>query len=115
MKNISKIFRFTSGFSRWYVVVSAFIIVGSLLNFVTPFVLKQMVDVITGELTGKGVNITSIYWSLSMLFAADVLGSVVAAYSMWLGDLLAVKLQTFLSYSSWVILWILLFFLHLLL
>lgn len=72
--------------------MSLFIIVGSLLNFVTPFVLRSIVDSITAK-----ESITSVFWALGILLIADVAGSVVAAYSMWIGDLLAVKLQTFLS------------------
>ncbi|HLD24692.1 MAG TPA: ABC transporter ATP-binding protein [Patescibacteria group bacterium] len=92
MKNIVKIFRFTGSFWRWYAAMSFFIIVGSLLNFVTPFVLRSIVDSITNRET-----ISSVFWALGVLLAADVVGSVVAAYSMWIGDLLAVRLQTFLS------------------
>lgn len=92
MNNILKIFRFTGSFWPWYAAMSFFIIVGSLLNFVTPFVLRVIVDSITTQQA-----ISSIYWALGALLVADILGSVVAAYSMWIGDLLAVKLQTFLS------------------
>ena len=77
--------------------MSFFIIVSSLLSFVTPFVLKQIVDAITATLTGTPVSITHIYWALGILLASDIIGTVVTAYSMWIGDLLAVKLQTFLS------------------
>lgn len=97
MKNIIKIFRFTGKFRGWYAAMSLFIIVSALLNFVTPFVLKQIVDVITAELTGSGGHITVIYWALAGLFVSDILGTILTAYSMWVGDRLAVKLQTFLS------------------
>lgn len=97
MKNIIKIFQFTKSFNGWYALMSFFIIISSLLNFVTPFALKQVVDVITDQVSGKGGSITIIYWALGFLLVSDLLGSVLTAYSMWIGDLLAVKLQTFLS------------------
>ncbi len=97
MKNILNIFRFTGSFGGWYMRMSLFIIIGALLNFVTPFVLKQIVDTIASQLTENGGDITTIYWALGILLVADIAGSTVAAYSMWLGDLLAVSLQTFLS------------------
>lgn len=97
MRNILHIFRFTRSFARWYAVMSLFIIVSALLNFVTPFVLKQIVDVITAQITGRGGDLTIIYWSLGILLLSDVVGTVLTAYSMWVGDRLAVKLQTFLS------------------
>jgi len=97
MKNILNIFRFTKSFRGWYAAMSLFIIVSSLLNFVTPFVLKRIVDVITDQITGKTGDLTVIYWALGILLFSDIIGSVLTAYSMWIGDLLAVKLQTFLS------------------
>lgn len=97
MKNIANIFRFTGSFRGWYIAMSVFIIISALLNFVTPFVLKQIVDVITAQITGKGGEITVIYWALGILLLADIVGTTLTAYSMWIGDQLSVKLQTFLS------------------
>ncbi len=97
MNNIVNIFRFTKKFNGWYAAMSAFIILSSLLNFVTPFVLKQIVDVITQQITGQGGNATVLYWSLGIILVADIAGTTLTAYGMWLGDVLAVKLQTFLS------------------
>lgn len=97
MKNIINIFRFTKSFRGWYAAMSFFIIISSLLNFVTPFVLKRIVDVITDQITGKTGDLTVIYWALGILLFSDIIGTVLTAYSMWIGDLLAVKLQTFLS------------------
>lgn len=97
MNNILNIFRFTKSFGKWYVVMSIFIIISSLLNFVTPFVLKQIVDVITVQITTQSGDSTLIYWALCILFFSDIIGTILTAYSMWIGDLMAVKLQTFLS------------------
>lgn len=97
MKNIFHIFRFTGSFRGWYAAMSIFIIVSSLLNFVTPFVLKSIVDVITAQLTGDISDISMIYWALGILLVADVAGTTLTAYSMWVGDMMSVKLQTFLS------------------
>lgn len=97
MKNIIKIFQFTQSFSGWYTLMSVFIVTSSLLNFVTPFVLKQVVDVITEQVSGKNSSISLIYWALGFLLVSDVAGTILTAYSMWVGDMLAVKLQTFLS------------------
>lgn len=97
MKNIISIFRFTKSFTGWYAVMSAFIIIGALLNFVSPFVLKQIVDVITVQLTGGNGRLQVIYVALGVLLVTDIVGTVLTTYSMWIGDLMAVKLQTFLS------------------
>lgn len=97
MKNILNIFRFTGSFRGWYAVMSLFIILSALLNFVTPFVLKEIVDVITMQITGGTGELTIIYWALGILLVSDILGTMLTAYSMWIGDQLSVKLQTFLS------------------
>lgn len=97
MKNIITIFRFTANFSGWYAWMSIFIIASSLLNFVTPFMLKTIVDTIARELTIGQTDVTQIFSALAILFAADVAGTTLSAYSMWVGDMLSVKLQTYLS------------------
>lgn len=97
MKNIFKIFRFTASFSRWYFWMSVFIVSASLLNFVTPFMLKVIVDIITSKMTSGQTDISQVYWALGILLAADLGGTLLSAYSMWIGDLLSVKLQTYLS------------------
>jgi ATP-binding cassette subfamily B protein len=97
MKNIIKIFQFTKSFTGWYLVMSVFIIISALLNFVSPFVLKQIVDVITTQVTGGNANIQSIYIALAVLIVTDIFGTILTTYSMWIGDLMSVKLQTFLS------------------
>lgn len=97
VKNILKIFQFTKSFNGWYVLMSVFIIASALLNFVGPFVLKQIVDVIASRLTGGAGSIEMIYIALGILIATDIFGTVLTTYSMWIGDILSVKLQTFLS------------------
>lgn len=97
MKNILKIFQFTKSFNGWYVLMSVFIIASALLNFVSPFVLKQIVDVITARLTGGTGSIQTVYIALGILIVTDIIGTILTTYSMWIGDILSVKLQTYLS------------------
>lgn len=97
MKNILNIFRSTKSFTSWYVVMSVFIIASSLLNFVGPFVLKQVVDAITAQITSGADRLQVIYVALGILIAADIFGTILTAVSMYFGDQLAVKLQTHLS------------------
>lgn len=80
-----------------YIFMGAFIIVSSLLSFVAPFLLKQIVDIITIQLTsGKG-DVHQLVACLLYVLSADVMGTCVTAYGMWIGDILAVRLQSFLS------------------
>ena len=74
-------------------VMSLFIILSALLNFVTPFVLKQIVDVITVQITGKGD--LSYLLGACILLLADISATALTAYSMWIGDLLSVKFRHF--------------------
>ena len=97
MRNILKIFSSTKSFRWWYLLMSVFIIISSLLSFVSPFVLKQVVDTITARLTtGKG-DLHTLVVALIILLVADVVGTVVTTVGMWCGDLLAVRLQSHLS------------------
>ncbi len=97
MKNIFNIFRFTKSFTGWYVGMSIFIIASSLLSFVGPFVLKQIVDGITAQLlTGKN-ELHILYVALAILIVSDIFGTILTAVGMYIGDLLAVKLQSYLS------------------
>lgn len=97
MRNILKIFRFTKSFAGWYVLMSVFIVASSLLNFVSPFVLKQVVDTITTQLTTGNGTIRILYSALAVLIIADIFGTILTSVGMWAGDLLAVRLQSFLS------------------
>lgn len=97
MKNIIKIFAFTKSFLWWYVLVSVFIIASALLNFVSPFVLKMIVDQITAQVTQGAGDSRMVWTGLLIILGTDVVGTTLTAYSMWVGDLLGVKLQTYLS------------------
>lgn len=77
--------------------MSIFIIISSLLSFVAPFVLKQIVDVITKQVTTGGGDIRILYTALIVLLVSDIIGTVVTVIGMWLGDILAVRLQSNLS------------------
>ncbi|MEK7060867.1 MAG: ABC transporter ATP-binding protein [Patescibacteria group bacterium] len=97
MKNIVRIFEFTKGFSKWYVGMGFFILASSALSFVGPFLLKNIVDIIATEVKSGNGNFAAIVTSLGLLLVADVIGTCLTAYGMWIGDIMSVKLQTYLS------------------
>lgn len=74
-----------------------FILLSSALSFVGPFLLKNIVDIITTEVKSGNGDFAAIVTSLGLLLVTDVIGTCVTAYGMWIGDLMSVKLQTYLS------------------
>ena len=97
MKNIIKIFTFTTEFRPLYIFMAIFIVISSLLSFVGPFLLKQIVDIISLEFKNGTGNIHMLITSLMWVLVADVAGTIVTAYGQWIGDIMSVRLQNFLS------------------
>lgn len=97
MKNIIKIFQFTTSFRKWYLAMGVFILASSGLSFVGPFLLKNIVDIITTQVKSGDGNFPAIMTSLGLLLVTDVIGTCLTAYGMWIGDIMSVKLQTYLS------------------
>ena len=97
MKNIIRIVKYTRKFWVWYLVTGLFICFISLLSLVTPFLLKQVVDSIVNGLSGGNTDISSIWFTLFLIIATDVSVTTLTSYSQWLGDVLTVRLQSFLS------------------
>lgn len=97
MKNIIKIFQFTKNFTNWYLAMGIFILASSAISFVGPFLLKNIVDIITKQVTSGTGDFAAIVTSLVLLLTSDIIGTCLTAYGMWLGDIMSVKLQTYLS------------------
>jgi ATP-binding cassette subfamily B protein len=97
MQPIFRIIRFTKKYARWYIFMGGFVILVSLLSLVGPYLTKLIVDAIVGKLTGHTVNVSYILWILAAFLATDVVITILTAVSQWIGDLLTIKLQTFLS------------------
>lgn len=97
MKNIIKIFTFTTEFRSLYIFMAVFIVISSLLSFVGPFLLKQIVDIISMQFKNGTGSVEMLITSLMWVLAADVAGTVVTAYGQWIGDIMSIRLQNFLS------------------
>jgi len=74
-----------------------FIILVSLLSLVGPYISKLLVDAIVGQSAGKQTNVSYIISLLGIYIGSDVAITTLTAVGQWIGDLLSVKLQTFLS------------------
>ncbi len=97
MRSIFKIISFTKHLWKWYVFMGIFVILSSFLSLVGPILSKQIVDIIVTQLTGKTVEFSKFLYLLVAIVAADISITVLTAFSQWIGDMLAVKLQTYLS------------------
>lgn len=97
MNPILRIIQFTSRFWKWYLFMSAFVVLTSLLSLVGPLLFKQIVDLIVSTLSGNKQDLQPIIILLVLILATDILSTMLTAYGQWIGDILGEKLQTFLS------------------
>ncbi len=73
------------------------VIVSSVTSILHPFILKQVVDRIVAKTTGSGSDLQGIIVFLVLFFLLDIFSTVFTAFSGWMGDNLAAKLQTYLT------------------
>ncbi len=97
MKNIIKIIKYTKGFWQWYLIAGLFILVVSLLSLVTPFFLKSIVDTIVSGLSGGVVDIEKIWIILFLIITTDITHTALTSVGQYIGDILTVRMQSFLS------------------
>src|SRR3989344_2968167 len=99
MGPIFKIIAFTKHFSAWYIFMGVFVIFVSLLNLVGPILGKQIVDQIVAQLSGEPVTINNYVPLLLAIIGTDITITTLTAFSQWIGDILTVRLQSYLSSS----------------
>ena len=97
MKSIIQIITFTKHLWKWYLFMGIFVISISFMSLAVPLLTKQIVDIIVTQVTGGKVNVSRFLWILTVIVAVDVFVSILTTFSQWIGDLLTVKLQTYLS------------------
>ena len=97
MKNITKILKYTKNYWFWYVSSGLFICVISILSLVTPFLLKGVVDIIVSGITGDSSGFSKVWLYLFLILFTDVSVTILTSYSQWIGDILTIRLQSFLS------------------
>ena len=97
MKNIVKILKYTKSYWLWYLSAGVFICVISLLSLVTPFLLKGVVDIIVSGIAGDSSGFSKVWLYLFLILITDVSVTTLTSYSQWIGDILTIRLQSFLS------------------
>ncbi len=97
MQPIFRIIKFTKQYAAWYIFMGFFVILISLLTLVGPYITMLVVNAIVSQLGGKPANVSYIITLLAIFLATDVTITIFTAFGQWIGDLLSIKLQTFLS------------------
>lgn len=97
MGPIFKIISYTWRFKWWYIGMGIFIITISLLGLAIPLLSKQIVDLIVAKVTGIPTEFSRFTELLILIVAVDITITVLTAVGQWVGDILSVRLQTFLS------------------
>jgi ATP-binding cassette, subfamily B, bacterial len=97
MRNIFKIVSYTKIFWKWYLVMGIFVILMSLLSLATPLLMKQIVDSIVKQISGQKIDLNSVIIFLILIILTDVSITILSSIGGWIGDILSVKLNTYLT------------------
>lgn len=74
-----------------------FILAVSLLSLVAPLLIKQIVDLIVSQISGKQVDFRSLIFYLSLIITTDISITFLTTFGQWIGDILTVRLHTYLT------------------
>ncbi len=97
MQDLLKIVRYSWSLRRYYLLIGAFVVVVSLLNQATPFVIKSIVDDLGKHgLTGS-TSSSKIWWLLGVILLINLAITLMSNVQGYYGDMLAAKLNTLMS------------------
>lgn len=97
MRDILKIFRFSSALKYYYMAIGCLVLVLSLLNLVVPFMTKSIIDSITAYGQGTTVSFAQAAWPVALMFVVSIVSAFLSNINGYLGDRMSVKLETLLS------------------
>lgn len=97
MKDIFKIIRYSWSLKRYYIATMIFAVIVALLNQVTPFIFKFVVDAVVSHNNGQDVSGWFFVTCIVLIFAVNIGIAVISNYAGYLGDMLGVKLNMLLS------------------
>jgi len=97
VKDILNILKFTKKFWPYYLITGSFIVLISLLNLAGPLLNKSIVDIIVNRISGENGNTNNLVVLLVLIIISDLLITFFTNISGYLGDVLGVKLNSFLS------------------
>ncbi len=97
MREILKIISYTKVFKKYYIALGIFVVLLAFLNQAVPLLTKQIVDLIVAKLTGNSAEISRLIILLGLILLTDVVVSFITNISQYIGDLMAVRLNNYLS------------------
>lgn len=99
MKDIIKIITFSKKL-KWYYLGSAFfVILISILSQIQPFLIKGITDILVAAAAGKYASYSQMTMLIVGIFVVGALTTLFSNIGGYIGDMLAVKLNTLLSQS----------------
>ncbi len=97
MKQLWRIIRFTSELWPYYVAVSIFTILLSLMTQLQPLLTKAAIDQISNLTAGKPVNVTLVAVFAVAMFLTDVGQTLISNISGYIGDIMSARLEKILG------------------
>lgn len=97
MKEIIRIIRFSSSLWKYYLIVSICVIAISLLNLVQPFLIKGIIDLLVAKGAGQNVQLEQLLIRVGIILIAVILVTLISNLNGYVGDMLAVRLNSLLS------------------
>ncbi len=97
MKAIWKIIKYSKVLWPYYVSIAVVVIITSILNLVTPFVTKGLVDGIVAANSGNSPGLQYLFGLVALGGIASIILTLLSNLSGYWGDMMSVKLNTLMS------------------
>lgn len=97
MKEMLKIVRYSAKLWPYYLAITFFVVVLSLLNLATPFITKGLIDGLTTRYAGGDVKFEYFLILLGLMFLANLTITLLSNVNGFLGDNMSAKLNSLLS------------------
>src|SRR5690554_6317040 len=97
MKNIFKVIRLAKPYHKYIYLISFLIIVTTILELVSPYLLKLIVDQIESQITTGGGDLERLYILIFLMFATSIVSTGLESVNMRLGDYTTARVGRFLT------------------
>lgn len=97
MKEIWRIIRFTGNLRKYYVAISVTTMALAIMTQLQPLFTKAAIDQITKLLDGGTADVAVVAWCAAAIFLTDIGQTLLSNVGGHWGDMLAVKMQKYLS------------------
>ena len=97
MKEMLKIIKYSAKLWPYYMSIAFFVVILSLLSLATPFLTKGLIDGLTTKSSGGDVSFGYFMVLLGLMLLANITITLLSNINGFIGDNMAVKLNTLLS------------------